>query len=59
MPNDYDVIIVGGRVAGASLAVMLAQSGVSVLAVDADVAGTDQIMSTHTIHPPGGDVLDE
>lgn len=59
MPNDFDVIIVGGRVAGASLAAMLAQAGISVLVVDADVAGTDQIMSTHTIHPPGGDVLDE
>jgi 2-polyprenyl-6-methoxyphenol hydroxylase-like FAD-dependent oxidoreductase len=59
MSNDDDALIVGARCAGASLATMLARSGMSVLMVDAAAAGSDQVLSTHTIHPPGCDVLDE
>jgi len=55
----YDVIIVGARCAGATLATLLAKAGASVLLLDKDRRGTDQILSTHTIHPPGLDVLDD
>jgi flavin-dependent dehydrogenase len=55
----YDVVIVGARCAGATLAVYLARSGASVLLLDRDTLPSDQVLSTHTIHPPGIDVLDE
>jgi menaquinone-9 beta-reductase len=54
----HDVVIVGGRCAGATLATLLAKAGASVLLLDKDQLGSDQILSTHTIHPPGLDVLD-
>ena len=57
-PN-YDVVIVGARCAGASLATQLARTGASVLLLDKDPLPSDQVLSTHTIHPPGIDVLDE
>lgn len=56
---SYDVVIVGARCAGASLATLLARSGARVLVVDRDRLPSDQVLSTHTIHPPGVDVLDE
>lgn len=56
---EYDVIIVGARCAGASLAILLSRAGVSVLLLDKDPLPSDQVTSTHTIHPPGIDVLDE
>lgn len=59
MSDRYDVIIVGARCAGATLAVYLARSGASVLLLDRDALPSDQVLSTHTIHPPGIDVLDE
>ncbi len=59
MDTSYDVVIVGGRCAGASLAIFLARQGASVAIVEADRLGTDQVVSTHTIHPPGMDVLDD
>ena len=55
----YDVIIVGARCAGAALGTYLAREGTSVIVLEADALGTDQVLSTHTIHPPGMDVLDE
>jgi flavin-dependent dehydrogenase len=55
----YDVVIVGGRCAGAALATYLARDGASVVVLEADTLGTDQVLSTHTIHPAGMDVLDE
>jgi menaquinone-9 beta-reductase len=55
----HDVVIVGGRCAGAALAAYLARDGASVVVLDADTVGTDQVLSTHTIHPSGMDVLDE
>jgi len=58
IPN-YDVVIVGARCAGATLATYLARTGASVLLLDKDKQPSDQILSTHTIHPPGIDVLDD
>jgi len=55
----YDVAVVGARCAGASLATWLARAGVDVLVIDRDPLGSDQILSTHTIHPPGVALLDE
>ncbi|RPI20006.1 MAG: NAD(P)/FAD-dependent oxidoreductase [Acidobacteria bacterium] len=57
--TDYDVVVVGARCAGATLATYLARSGASVLLLDKDKQPSDQVVSTHTIHPPGIDVLDE
>jgi menaquinone-9 beta-reductase len=54
----HDVVIVGARCAGATLATFLARAGASVLLLDKDQLPSDQILSTHTIHPPGLDVLD-
>lgn len=56
--SSYDVLIVGARCAGASLATFLARSGASVLVLDRDRLPSDHVLSTHTIHPPGIDVLD-
>jgi menaquinone-9 beta-reductase len=55
----YDVVIVGARCAGATLATFLVRAGASVLLLEKDRLRSDQILSTHTIHPPGLDVLDE
>lgn len=57
--SRYDVIIVGARCAGATLATYLAKEGLHVLMVDKDKFPSDQVLSTHTIHPPGIDILDE
>jgi 2-polyprenyl-6-methoxyphenol hydroxylase-like FAD-dependent oxidoreductase len=57
--SHYDVVIVGARCAGATLAAFLARAGASVLLLDKARLPSDQILSTHTIHPPGLDVLDE
>lgn len=56
---DFDVIIVGARCAGAPLATFLARTGARVLLVDRASLPSDQVLSTHTIHPPGFDVLEE
>jgi flavin-dependent dehydrogenase len=57
--SRHDVVVVGARCAGATLATFLARAGASVLLLDKDRLPSDQILSTHTIHPPGLDVLDE
>ena len=57
--SRYDVVIVGARCAGATLATFLARAGASVLLLDKERLPSDQILSTHTIHPPGLDVLDD
>lgn len=57
--TDYDVLVVGARCAGAALATYLARAGASVLLLDRATLPSDQVLSTHTIHPPGMDVLDE
>ena len=48
--NRYDVVVVGGRVAGSVLAARLAGSGARVAMVDRDELGSDTL-STHTIFP--------
>lgn len=53
------MIIVGARCAGAALGTFLARSGARVLLLDRDALPSDQVLSTHTIHPPGVDILDE
>ncbi len=55
----FDVVVVGARCAGASLATFLTRAGARVLVVDRDRLPSDQVLSTHTIHPPGIDVLDD
>ena len=50
--NDYDVVVVGGRVAGASAALLLARAGVKVAVVERSRAGTDTV-STHALMRAG------
>ena len=57
--TSCDAVIVGARCAGASLATLLSRTGMSVLLLDKDPLPSDQVVSTHTIHPSGIDVLDE
>lgn len=57
--SDLDAVIVGARCAGAPLAAFLARSGARVLLLDRSPMPSDQVLSTHTIHPPGVAVLDE
>jgi 2-polyprenyl-6-methoxyphenol hydroxylase-like FAD-dependent oxidoreductase len=46
--NRYDVVVVGGRVAGASTALLLARAGVRVVLIDRDRRGSDTV-STHAL----------
>lgn len=48
MDTRYDAIVVGARCAGASTAMLLARSGMKVLAVDRDREGSDTV-STHAL----------
>ena len=48
----YDTIIVGARVAGSPLAMLLARKGYRVLLLDKATFPSDTI-STHHIHQPG------
>ena len=52
MKNDYDVVVVGARCAGAATALLLARGGLSVLVVDRARPGTDTL-STHALTRPG------
>jgi flavin-dependent dehydrogenase len=52
MTAAYDVVVVGGRVAGASTALLLAQAGVKVVLVDRGRRGSD-IVSTHGLMRAG------
>ena len=52
MTAAYDVVVVGGRVAGASTALLLAQAGVNVALVDRGRRGSD-IVSTHGLMRAG------
>lgn len=51
MTRDYDVLIIGARVGGSSLALLLARQGRRVLMVDRDVFPSDTL-STHFMIPP-------
>ncbi len=46
--DDYDVVVVGARVAGAATAMLLARHGLRVLCVDRAAAGSDTL-STHSL----------
>ena len=46
--SNYDVVVIGARVAGASLAMLLARAGKRVLVIDRDPPGRDT-MSTHAL----------
>lgn len=48
--SGYDAIVVGGRCAGSTAALALAEAGASVLMLDRDELGTDTV-STHTFFP--------
>ena len=55
----YDVVIVGARCAGAAVATWLGRAGARVLMVDKSPLPSDQVLSTHTLHPAGVRALDE
>ena len=50
--DDYDVIVVGARSAGAPTAMLLARAGHRILLVDRATFPSDTV-STHLVHPPG------
>lgn len=50
--NGYDVVVVGGRVAGASVALLLARAGARVALVERSRAGSDTL-STHGLMRAG------
>jgi flavin-dependent dehydrogenase len=50
--NDYDVVVVGGRVAGASTALLLARAGLRVAVLERSPAGSDTV-STHALMRAG------
>ncbi|HEX4334878.1 MAG TPA: NAD(P)/FAD-dependent oxidoreductase [Polyangiaceae bacterium] len=58
MNQSWDVIIVGARCAGATLATHLARAGKKVLLLEASPRGTNLPLSTHFIQPPGVEALD-
>src|SRR5688572_19361077 len=49
--NSFDVVVVGGRVAGASTAMLLARAGLRVALVDRGRRGSDTL-STHALMRP-------
>ena len=50
--NDYDVVVVGARVAGAATALLLARAGLRVAVVDRGAYGSDTL-STHALMRAG------
>lgn len=56
---NYDVVVVGARCAGATLAAFLARGGASVLMVDKSSLPSEHVASTHTLHPAGMRVLEQ
>jgi 2-polyprenyl-6-methoxyphenol hydroxylase-like FAD-dependent oxidoreductase len=54
--ESFDVIVVGARCAGASLAIMLARAGLGVCLLDKDRFPSDTL-STHGIQPAGVQIL--
>lgn len=57
--NEFDVVVVGARCAGATLATLLARGGARVLLLDKDAMPSEHVLSTHSVSPPGMDVLDD
>jgi len=58
MEARWDVIVVGARCSGATLAALLAAEGVRTLLLEAGPRGTDMPLSTHLVQAAGMDVLD-
>jgi flavin-dependent dehydrogenase len=56
--DSWDVVIVGARCSGATLATLLARQDLRVLVLEATASGSDMPMSTHYLQPPGMGVLD-
>ncbi len=56
-PKSYDVIVVGGRAAGAATAMLMAREGLNVLVVDRAAYGSDTL-STHALLAPAVQLLD-
>ena len=54
---EYDAVVVGARVAGSSLAILLGRQGRRVLLVDRDGFPSDTL-STHLLQPPAVGMLD-
>ncbi|TDD61275.1 NAD(P)/FAD-dependent oxidoreductase [Kribbella antibiotica] len=52
----YDIIVVGGRCAGASVALLAARAGLSVLVLERAAMPSDTV-STHLVHQPGAALL--
>lgn len=52
MRREYDAVVVGGRVAGASTALLMARAGLDVLLVERGREGADTV-STHALVRPG------
>jgi flavin-dependent dehydrogenase len=52
LADEYDVVVVGARCAGAATALLLARAGLSVLAVERSGYGADTL-STHALTKPG------
>jgi 2-polyprenyl-6-methoxyphenol hydroxylase-like FAD-dependent oxidoreductase len=60
MEKQYEIIIIGGRIAGASLAIRLGQQGVKVLLVDrATFPSWPSVPSSPLVHPGTMRLLDE
>lgn len=59
MHKSYDIVIVGGRIAGCSLAIQLAIAGLSVLILDKENLPADKPYSTHLIGLNGVQILKE
>ena len=57
MSHTYDVAIIGSRLAGASLAILLAKMGLKVLAVDKASFPSDKLPCTHTLPYAGLETL--
>ncbi len=56
--TEYDALIIGGRAAGGSMAVLMAQRGYRVLVIDRDRFPSDT-MSTHYMHSAVVPLLDQ
>jgi flavin-dependent dehydrogenase len=53
----YDIVIIGARCAGATLAALAGRAGARVLLADQAALPSDLVLSTHTLHPSGARVL--
>ena len=57
LAERYDIVIIGARCAGATLAALMSRAGARVLCADQAELPSDLVLSTHTLHPSGARVL--